>query len=229
VIPGRPQVARPAPRPDQAGRWDPAPLLRWEFEYAQETAHAALRERRATLNAHLVVAGVIFAGVIALLALGYSPRGVIPPVEPLLLWLLSSLGWPAFFELIRLRQAWHDSARAMARIRDFYLQQARDFERDGLREALLWRIEPLPFVDRPWAVFLVSALLIGGLDSVAYVLGGLLLNPPVTLAHPAPIRGTLVLFGLILLAFHIWLYFASLKPRVVQIAPVEAGASPEPE
>jgi hypothetical protein len=39
----------------------------------------------------------------------------------------------------------------------------------------------------------------------------------------------LVLFGLILLAFHIWLYFASLKPRVVQIAPVEAGASPEPE
>jgi hypothetical protein len=56
-------------------------------------------------------------------------------------------------------------------------------------------------------------MLIGFLDSAAFVAGGLLLVRGPTVSPPVPVLGLLILFGLGFFAFHVWLYFAFLKTR----------------
>jgi len=129
-----------------------------------------------------------------------------------LLWLLCGIGWLYFLKLIRFRQAWHDSARAMNQIKDFYVQHAKDFEPDVLRDAFRWKTETLPPPDKPWTAYFYSAMLIAFLDSAAYVAGGALLSLDATGSPPLSVLGPLALFGLAFFAFHVWLYFAFLKP-----------------
>jgi hypothetical protein len=114
-------------------------------------------------------------------------------------------------KLIRLRQAWHDSARAMNQIKDFYIQHVEDPEM--LRSAFRWKTETLPPPDKPWTVFFYSAMLIGFLDSVAYVAGGALLALDATLSYPLFVLGQLALLGSVFFALHVCLYFAFLQPK----------------
>jgi len=67
-------------------------------------------------------------------------------------------------------------------------------------------------------VFFYSAMLIAFLDSAAFVAGGLLLDSGPTGSPPVPVLGLLILFGLGFFAFHVWLYFAFLKPGPVRKA-----------
>ncbi|MFQ5812208.1 MAG: hypothetical protein ACE5I2_03310 [Anaerolineae bacterium] len=189
---------------------NPADILKLEFEYARVTASEAMRDRHTMVNFYLLVAGVAVSGVVAVL--GQSAR-VPRIVGTVLLWLLCGIGWLYFLKLIRLRQAWHHSARAMNQIKDFYIQHVKDFEPDVLRQAFLWRTETLPPPDKPWTVFFYSAMLIALLDSVAYVAGGALLGLTATRAFPLFVLGPLALFGLAFFAFHVWLYFAFLRPE----------------
>jgi len=126
---------------------------------------------------------------------------------------LAMVGYLTLQQLIRLRGAWMESARAMNQIKDFYFQHAKDFEPEVLRSAFRWKPETLPPPDKPWTVFFYSATLIGFLDSMAYMAGGVLLDLDVTQSYPGSILGPLALFGLAFFAFHVWLYFAFLKPK----------------
>ena len=56
-------------------------------------------------------------------------------------------------------------------------------------------------------------MLISLLSSAAYVAGGALLALSATPCVFALTTGSLVLFGLAFFAFHVWLYFAFLRPR----------------
>ena len=62
-------------------------------------------------------------------------------------------------------------------------------------------------------MFFYSATLIAFLDSVAYVAGGTLLALDAPGSSLWPALGPLALFGLAFFAFHVWLYFAFLKPE----------------
>jgi hypothetical protein len=189
---------------------DPADILKLEFEYARITASEAMQDRHIMVNFYLLIAGVMVSGVVGVLA---QKTGLPKAAGALLLWLLCGIGWLYFLKIIRLRQAWHDSAQAMNQIKDFYIQHAQDFDPDVLRSAFRWQSHTLPEPGKPWTVFFYSAALIAFLDSVAYVAGGSLIGwgaPPRLLV---PALGLLTLFGLAFFAFHVWLYFAFLKPK----------------
>jgi len=207
--PGPLPPAAPYSEPPGESNLDPSDILDWEFEYARTTASEAMEQRHTMVNFYLLVAGVAASGVIA--ALGESSN-LPKAVGTLLLWLLCGIGWLYFLAIIRLRQAWHDSARAMNQIKEFYFQHAKNLSRDVLRSAFRWQPHTLPAAGKPWTVFFYSAMLIGFLDSAAFVAGGLLLERGPAGSLTVPVLVPLVLFGLGFFAFHVWLYFAFLEP-----------------
>jgi hypothetical protein len=208
--------AKPTPHPAPP---DKQPLVRpleatdilgWEFEYARFTASEAMSDRHTMVNFYLLAFGVIATGVLAIL----SQEADLPQsIGTLLLWILCAVGWLYFLKIIRLRQAWHDSAQAMNQIKEFFIQHDGHFDPDELRPAFRWQAHTLPPPDKPWTVFFYSALLIALLDSMAYVLGTVLLDFNFSPIIPRVDLGLYLLFGVGFLAFHIWLYFAFLRKQ----------------
>ena len=205
------------PKADEPRELKASDILHWEFEYARITASEAMQDRHTMINFYLVVVSALGAGL--LIVLGGAPGKGSPPgqdglptaVGTALLWLLCLVGWLYFLKVIRLRQAWHDSARTMNQIKTFYIQHAEKFEPEVLERAFRWKPNTLPPPDQPWTVFFYSGLLIALLDSAAYVAGGILLNWE---ADPTPdlrVVGLLFLFGLALFAFYVRMYFAFLR------------------
>ena len=201
--PPPPPEERPFERPLYSGD-----ILKLEFEYARFTASEAMQDRHTMVNFYLLAFGVIATGVLAIL----SREANLPQsIGTLLLWILCAVGWLYFLKIIRLRQAWHESARAMNQIKEFSIHHDERFEPEELRHAFRWQAHTLPAPDKPWTVFFYSALLIALLDSMAYGLGAALLDLNLSLIIPRIDLGLYLLFGIGFLAFHIWLYFAFLK------------------
>lgn len=208
-----PAPSPPPVQPEQLPLTRPlysADILKLEFDYARLTASEAMRDRHTMVNFYLLAFGVISTGVLAIL----SRQADLPQsIGTLLLWILCAVGWLYFLKIIRLRQAWHESAQAMNEIKEFFIQHDQHFEPDELRPAFRWQAHTLPSPGKPWTVFFYSALLIALLDSMAYMLGAALLDLSLSGAIPPVDIVLLLLFGLAFLAFHIWLYFAFLKQR----------------
>ncbi len=198
----------PPPRTPKEGILDASSILGWEYGYAQTTASEAMRDRHTMINFYLLAATIVASGLLASLqGESATPR----VVGTAFLWLLTCIGWFFFLKLIRLRQAWHESARVMNEIKSFYINHSKKLPPEVLQQAFLWRSDTLPAPDKPWTLFFFSAMLVGFLDSVAFVAGGLLLSlsaPPICFLF---VVGTLVVLGLAFLAFHAWMYFALLK------------------
>ncbi len=203
------QAATPAKEAQGEKHLHASDILKLEFEYARITASEAMQDRHTMINFYLLVAGVVVSGVVGVLV----QKTGLPKAAGALLLLLCGIGWLYFLKIIRLRQAWHDSARTMNQIKEFYIQHAEEFDPDVLRSAFRWQAHTLPATDKPWTVFFYSAMLIALLDSVAYIAGGALLDVTATRAFPLFVLGLLALFGVAFFAFHVWLYFAFLKPQ----------------
>jgi hypothetical protein len=202
----------PASRP-----LDAKDILEWEFDYAKTSATQAMQDRHTMINFYLVAVGIVASGVVTVLG---EDSGFARSTGTALLWLLCGIGWLYFLKLIRLRQAWHESVSTMCQIKEFYFEHVEEFSSEVLRTAFHWQSHTLPSPDRPWTVFFYSGMLIALLDSVAYVVGGALLCLDCTRERPAFVTLWLGIAGLVLFAFHVWLYFAFLKTR----API--GATP---
>ena len=203
-----------AAQPDQAVQGEKslaaADILGWEFEYARVTASEANAERHTMVNFYLLVTGVVVTGVLAVVG---KEAGLPKAVGALLLWLLVCIGWVYFLAIIRLREAWDESAKVMNQIKEFYIQHADGIDPKELGQAFRWRAATQPPKDKPWTVYFYSAMLISLLNSAAYVAGGALLALSATPCVSALTTGSLVLFGLAFFAFHVWLYFAFLRPK----------------
>ena len=203
----------PPPPPEKSPRMKPlssADILKMEFEYARFTASEAMQDRHTMVNFYLLAFGVIATGVLAILS---GETDLPHSIGSLLLWILCAVGWLYFLKIIRLRQAWHESARAMNQIKEFFIQHDEHFEPEELRYAFRWQAHTLPSPDKPWTVFFYSAVLIALLDSMAYVLGAVLLDLNLSLIIPYIDLGLYSIFGIGFLAFHIWLYFAFLRNK----------------
>jgi hypothetical protein len=183
-------------------------ILEWEFEYARITASEAMRDRHTMINFYLLTVGVMLTGVLAVMGREMDLPSIVGTV---LLWLLCGIGWLYFLKIIRFRQSWHDSARAMNRIKEFCIEHTRDFDPTTLGKAFRWRRKTLPHPDKPWTVFFYSAMLIALLDSLAFVAGGGLLALGAPLDWLLMVLGLLFLMGLFFFGFHVWLYFEFLK------------------
>jgi hypothetical protein len=181
-------------------------ILGWEFEYAQTTASEAMKDRHTMINFYLIVVGVVASGVVAILK---SDETLPKEGATALLWLLCGVGWLYFLKLIRLRQAWYDSALAMSTIKEFYFQHAQQFQASQLEAAFRWKRETLPPPEKSWTVFFCSAMLIAYLDSAAYTAGGIFLCDAA--ARSWSVIGILVVLGLIFSGYHCWLYYKFLE------------------
>jgi len=205
----KPQPPAPAQPPPGNKLLNASDILSWEFEYARITASEAMRDRHTMINFYLVVVAVVASGVAAVLGKNAGNPGLSKVAATVLLWVLCGVGWLYFLKIIRLRQAWHDSARALGKIKEFYIQHVKELDGNELRKAFRWQDHTLPKPGKPWTVFFYSAMLIGLLDSVAYVVGGALIGSPIDFSSFA--GALLVLFGLAFFAFHVGLYFAFLR------------------
>jgi hypothetical protein len=194
--------------PLETGPLDASAILSLEFGYAQTTASEAMRDRLTIINFFLLTVGIVASGLLTTLRGELSALRV---AGPALLWLLCCVGWFFFLKVIRLRQAWHHSARVMNQIKLFYVSHAKQFPASVLQQAFLWRADTLPAPDKPWTLFFYSAMLVGFLDSVAFTVGGILLALPAQQTCFAAVVGALVALGLVFLTFHAWLYFAFLR------------------
>jgi hypothetical protein len=212
--------APPLEKPKGERSLDADSILGQEFEYISATASEAMQDRHTMVNFYLLVTGILGSGLLIVMR---GDAGLPTPVGAALLWLLCGVGWLYFLKIVRLRQAWYDSAQAMNTIKDFYIQYADGFEPEVLRKAFLWKSHTLPLPDKPWTVFFYSAMLIGFLDSVAFMAGGTLLFWKTTQSRPWAVLGILALFGLAFFVFHVRMYFAFLKKPKLSGEPGDDG------
>jgi len=157
-----------------------ADILQWEFEYARTTASEAMRDRHTMINYYLLAVGIVASGVIAILK---SDSGLQAGSGTALLWGLCIIGWFYFLKIVRLRQAWHESAQAMNQIKEVYVAKLKGGDKQLVKKALRWRQDTLRPRGKLWNVFHYSAMLIGFLNAVAFAVGYVLIKEPSTPMH----------------------------------------------
>lgn len=137
-------------------------ILKLEFEYARETAYQALNDRTVIVNLYLILVGAV--GSLLLAAASIAPRLDIPPQALTLLFVvLGILGVLTLFKLIRLRQAWFDSARAMNAIKAFYLEKFPE-----LAPAFVWKTTTIPAPDKAWTITFILSTMVMLLSSISF-------------------------------------------------------------
>ena len=179
-------------------------ILQWEFEYARTTASEAMRDRHTMINYYLLAVGIVASGVIAILK---NDSDLQASAGTALLWGLCIVGWFYFLKIIRLRQAWYDSAQAMNQIKEVYVDKSQGEDKDIIEAALRWRQATLPQPGKRWTVFHYSAMLIGFLNAVASSIGYVLIKMP---SSPQQWE-CLVSFGVFFFIAHDLLYVFFLK------------------
>lgn len=155
-------------------RLDPNAILMAEFDYARETAAQAMDDRHKMVNFYLIIVGVIFAAAANLLKLA-SNGGLGTGLTTMqwrqataaLLIALFFVGLLYLLKLIRLRQAWRDSALAMNQIKDYYSVRFRNYRMN--KQAFRWTRETLPPANKFWTLFFFSAVLVIQLNVLALI------------------------------------------------------------
>jgi membrane protein YdbS with pleckstrin-like domain len=174
-------------------------ILEWEFEYARGTAEQSQDDRTAIMNLYLVLVGAVGSVTLALPQLG----GAAVPREAygVLLGAIALIGFFVLMTLVRLRQAWYDSALAMNRIKDFY--RAKFPELDS---ALRWRTETIPPPGKLWTITFNLSLLVMLTDSISLGLAMYFVSPRLPFGEY-----TLFTFGaVVFLLWQLWFYFIQL-------------------
>jgi hypothetical protein len=145
-------------------------ILQWEFEYIKTTASEAMRDRHTMINFFLIITGIVASSAITLIK---KDSGIPATVGTALLWALCIIGLFYFLKIIRLRQAWRDSALAMNRIKKAFILNSDN--KELLENTFLWDVDSLPKAYKRWNVFHYSAMFIGFINSSAYIAGSILL------------------------------------------------------
>ena len=179
----------------------PAEILEWEFTYAQQTAAQAQNDRTTVVNLYLLLVGGVGSAAIALPQLGFRSGFDVPHgAYALLFALLGLIGFFTVVKLVRLRQAWHDSAEAMSQIKDFYLGKFPD-----LKPAFRWKTETIPVPGQPWTISFNLVLLVALVDSTAIAVAVHFTDPWIASADPVALFAA-VLF----LLWQVYFYFLQL-------------------
>ena len=141
----------------------PEEILEEEFEYARETAGQAMNDRTAIVNMYLLLVGGVGSIVVGLSQSdSNSPFAVPPMAYSLLFGLLGLTGFFMVMKIVRLRQAWYESVRAMNEIKRFYIEKFPELD-----AAFLWKANTNPALGKPWTITFNLALLLMIIDSVA--------------------------------------------------------------
>ncbi|MDZ7289990.1 MAG: hypothetical protein ONB44_06080 [candidate division KSB1 bacterium] len=159
----------------KAGKLRLSEILIEEFDYVKETASQAMNDRHTMVNYFLLSAGVVLAGSGVMVS---AEGGITFPYRYEILialnLLFNAVGWVYFMQVVRLRQAWCESARAMNHIKSVFTKNCEFFPQLA-RKAFRWNIKTIPPAERKMTVFYFSALLIGILSAAAITLSSIIL------------------------------------------------------
>lgn len=151
---------------------NPNEILRAEFDYARETAAQAMEDRHKMVNYFLIIVGVLLNAVATLMVNGDKIKSDVlsHPVKFVicaLLFTLFVMGILYLLKLIRLRAAWHNSALAMNKIKDYYNERMPGLQL--IPHAFRWTTESLSSMNmgKCGTLFFYSALLIILFDTLA--------------------------------------------------------------
>lgn len=150
-------------------------ILLSEFDYIKDTASQAMNDRLTMLNYFLLSAGVVVATIGVMLskegALEFQYRNESLVALSLV---FNAVGWVYFMQIVRLRQAWCESARAMNHIKEFFSKYC-EYSKEFVQAAFRWRFDSIPVAEKKMTVFYLSALLVSILNSVAIGLASVIL------------------------------------------------------
>jgi hypothetical protein len=150
-------------------------ILIEEFEYAKETADQAMDDRHTLVNYFLLSAGVVLACFgIMVSEEGGAKFAYRYEVLVGLSLLFNIVGWVYFLQVVRLRQAWCESARAMNHIKQVFVKNCQ-FDFAIAKKCFRWDFDSLPKAAKKMTVFYFSGLLISILNSAAVVLASIIL------------------------------------------------------
>lgn len=161
--------------PPSASPLDIGEIILREFDYVKDTASQAMNDRHTMINYFLLSAGVVVTGIGVLLSkegaadFEYRDQTVVA-----LSLLFCTVGWVYFMQLVRLRQAWCDSARAMNHLKRVFVQ-CSGHAPELAEKIFLWSIKSIPKANKPLTVFHLSALLISILSAAAIALVAVIL------------------------------------------------------
>lgn len=145
-------------------------LLLEEFEYIKETASQAMNDRHTMINYFLLSAGVVIAGIGAVASKDGAASFPFRNQSLVALCLLfNAIGWLYFLQIVRLRQAWCESARAMNHLKEFYARHC-DLPFPLASRAFRWNMKSIPPAAKKTTVFYLSALLISVISAGALAL-----------------------------------------------------------
>lgn len=115
-------------------------ILGHEFDYIANSAFQANEDRSKAASFFLVSVGSLIATI-------FGSQEITKPISKEFYLLLAGLflvitflGWLTLAQLIRLRSAWVDAAKAMNKIKDYYASRLNK----DLEEAFHWKLNTLP-------------------------------------------------------------------------------------
>ena len=181
-------------------------LLIAEYDYAAQCAFQAHEDRARVSSYYLVSAGTAVAAI-----LGVQREDVMPSMRigfAAIFALLFVVGLLTLLQMIRLRQAWFDSARAMNRIKEYYQNLYREA---NLSSALAWTTSSLPPPNKFWSVAFLLALSVMIIDAAAAA--GSIIFYGYGTGYKVFYRGWAIAVGMFLLAAQIVVYRLLLRRK----------------
>jgi hypothetical protein len=135
-------------------------ILRAEFDYIAQTAFQANEDRARVSSFYFIAVGSIVATIFGAQFATDSLKGIAIPLFILFL-AMTGLGALTIAQLARLRAAWHESAEAMNKIKDYYIKQDKEIE-----SAFKWRVKSIPPTDKPYSIANLMAIEVALLSSL---------------------------------------------------------------
>ena len=143
-------------------------LLAAEYDYIAQTAFQA-NEDRARVSTYYVVTFGTLVGALFSLQIGNASLENLHRALIVVFLTLALFGLSTLLQLVRLRQAWTESVRALNQIKAFYINQLPQVP---LQTALRWDTKTIPAPYKPWSIaFLLAGqvALLGGVSLGAAV------------------------------------------------------------
>lgn len=173
-------------------------LLTAEFDYIAQSAFQA-NEDRARVSTYYVVTFGTLVGAFFSLQVDNAVLDNLYRALIIVFLTLTLFGISTLLQLVRLRQAWTESVRALNQIKKYYIDQ---FEATNLVDAFRWKTETIPKMYKPWSMAFLLAVqvaLLGGVSlGAAVYFMGLLAGETMWLFA--------VITGLVYMCVQIWFY-----------------------
>lgn len=179
-------------------------LLTAEFQYIAQTAFQANEDRARVSTFYMVTLGSLVAALFSGQLDTVGDPADINRGFAMLFLAVSLFGLLTLLQLVRLRQAWRESALAMNQIKQFYIEHYLDLP---LNDALRWQNVNLPALYKPWSIGFLQMLQVAILSGVTFGTAVLFLG----FATGQSYWGLAIILGLLFAILQVFLYWRLLR------------------